>query len=217
MADVAIVLGATGLVGSALVKQLQADERFGAVRVIVRRSTGSNHPKLTEHIVDFDAPETWQHFVKGDVLFSAFGTTLAKAGSKDAQYKIDYTYQYETAVAAANNGVESYVLISSAGASPKSSIFYSRMKGELEEAVRKLPFSSIYILQPGILDGDRKEKRTGEGMGIKVARLLGHIPGLKKYRPIHADVVAKAMINAYFTTAGGVRIATLEGVFDLAN
>ena len=136
----AVVIGATGLVGSELVALLLADSRFETVKVFVRRSTGRQHPKLEEHLVNFDAVETWKEQLTGDVLFSAMGTTLKQAGSKDAQYKIDYTYQYNVAKAAAENGVPQYVLISSAGASPKSRIFYSRMKGELEESVKKLTF-----------------------------------------------------------------------------
>src|SRR5690349_10962018 len=136
----AIVIGATGLVGSELVQQLLDDERFSLVKIFVRRSFGKQHPKLEEHIIDFDKIHEWGHLVSGDVLFSALGTTLKQAGGKEAQYRIDYNYQYDVADAAAKNKVPVYVLVSSAMANVDSKIFYTRMKGELERDIKKLPF-----------------------------------------------------------------------------
>jgi uncharacterized protein YbjT (DUF2867 family) len=152
----------------------------------------------------------------GDVLFSALGTTIKKAGSKEAQYKIDFTYQYEVARAASENGVRHYVLVSSAGASPQSGLFYSRMKGELEEAVKRFSFSHIHILQPGILKGNRDEFRLGERIGVGLLSVAGVIPGLQKYRPVPAQTVAQAMINASFREAERIETWTLENVFSLA-
>ena len=143
MPKTAILIGATGLVGAALTDALLADSRFEKVVVFVRRATGKNHPKLEEHIVNFDAIDNWKQLLTGDVLFSAMGTTIGKAGSKEAQYKIDYTYQYEVAKAASENGVRQYVLVSSAGASPQSKIFYSRMKGELKTSCYCLRLSHL--------------------------------------------------------------------------
>lgn len=212
----AIVIGATGLVGKALVGQLLEDSRFGRVLVLVRRTTGRVHPKLEEHLIDFDNPASWRNLVRGDVLFSALGTTIKKAGSREAQYKIDYTYQYEVAEAAAGNGVATYVLVSSAGADSSARIFYSRMKGELEEAVQKLPFPYIRIIRPGILAGEREEFRLGERIGIGLSSILGHVPGLTAYKPYHDTVVARAMIQAALSEEGHIRIYTLKEVFRLA-
>jgi uncharacterized protein YbjT (DUF2867 family) len=212
----ALVIGATGLVGKELVRQLLEDGRFGRVIVLVRRSTGRSHPRLEEHLVDFDNPPGWRHLVRGDVLFSAMGTTLKKAGSQEAQYKIDYTYQYDAARAAAENGVPAYVLVSSAGANARSRIFYSRMKGELEDAVKGLPFSFIRIIQPGILAGGREEFRLGERIGIGVMSVLGQVPGLTAYKPYHASVVARALINAALNEEGRIRTYNLKEVFRLA-
>ena len=209
----AIVIGATGLVGSALVDQLLADDRFAEVLVFVRRPTGRQHNKLREQVINFEDLAQWQAMVKGDVLFSALGTTLKKAGSKEAQFQIDYTYQLHFARAAARNGVSTYVLVSSAGASPSSRIFYSRMKGELEEEVKKLPFNQIHILQPGILEGKREDSRPGEKAGVALMSVLQHVPGLKKYRPIPAEMVAKAMIRCCFDKQGKQHVYTLDGVF----
>jgi uncharacterized protein YbjT (DUF2867 family) len=212
----ALLIGATGLVGSHLLDLLLKDPRFNKVKVFTRRSTGKKDEKLEEFVIDFDNVKGWAHQISGDVLFSSLGTTIRKAGSQDAQYKIDYTYQYELANQASQIGIGTYVLVSSAGASPKSKIFYSRMKGELEEAVSKLPFHNIRILQPGILDGQRVESRPAEKMAIKISKVLTYIPGVKKFRPIHAEIVAKAMINAFFDDQAGIRKYTLEEVFALA-
>ena len=212
----AIVIGATGLVGSELVRLLLKDTRFEKVKVFARRSSGLHHEKLEEHMINFDAPDTWKKLVTGDVLYSAMGTTIGVAGSKEAQYKIDYTYQYQTAKNAAHNGVPEYVLISSGGASPDSKIFYSRMKGELERDIKKLPFETIHIIRPGMLAGDRKEKRTGEKIMLPVMNVLGSIPGLGSLKPIQAKEVAQAMINATFRHVVGIQAYNMGEVFKLA-
>src|SRR5687768_10972194 len=130
MAREAVVVGATGLVGREILALLLGDTDYARVRVFARRATGVQHAKLEEHIVDFDVPASWAALVTGSVVFSALGTTLKAAGSKDAQYRVDHTYQLSAAKAARDNGVSCFVLISAHGASPSSSIFYSRMKGE---------------------------------------------------------------------------------------
>ena len=212
----AIVIGATGMVGTQLVSLLIRDIRFQQVIVFARRTTGQKSAKLQEHIVSFDTPEVWKPMVKGDVLFSTLGTTMKQAGSKPAQYKIDYTYQLDFARAASENGVPVYVLVSSSGANPRSRIFYARIKGELEVEVKKLPFASKTILQPGLLAGERKEERIGEKIGFRVLNGLNAIGILKSYRPIHATVVATAMINAATAAKPGSHIYALEEVFSLA-
>ncbi len=195
MSKKAILIGATGLVGSHVLQLLLSDERYESVKVFHRRSTGISHTKLQEHIIDFDNPGKWNHLIKGDHLFSALGTTIKKAVSKDAQYKIDYTYQYNFAKIASENGVSNYALVSSLGANPDSGSFYPRIKGELDEAVQELPFDNTLILRPSFLDGSRDEFRLGERIGIAIAKVVWKIPGLKKYHPIKAETVAKAMIE----------------------
>ncbi|MBF8963911.1 NAD(P)H-binding protein [Pontibacter sp. FD36] len=212
----ALVIGATGLVGKQLVQQLLSDERFNNVIVFGRRSLGIANTKLQEHLIDFDKPEDWQHLVKGDVFFSTLGTTLKQAGGQNEQYKVDYHYQYKFAEAAAQNGVPAYVLVSSSGADPGSLIFYSRMKGALEEAVKKLDFKSINIIQPGLLHGDRQESRTGEEIGYKVMHFLDKLGIAGKYKPYEDKVVAQAMVNAGIAAQPGVHTYTLGEVFKLA-
>lgn len=212
----AIVVGATGLVGRSLVDMLLKDRRFEKVKVFVRRSMNITNPKLEEHIVNFDEPDTWKKLLTGDVLYSAMGTTRKAAGSKEAQYKIDYTYQYMAAKYAAANEVEKYVLVSSAGASPDSKIFYSRIKGELERDVQKLPFETIHIIRPGMLRGEREHVRTGEQIGVGIMKVIGLIPGLAALKPIEGAEVAKAMINATFRQPLGIHTHTMGEVFKLA-
>ena len=192
-----LVIGATGLVGNFITLKLLDDNRYKKVKVFVRRSLKINHPKLEEHIIDFEKIEAWKDQLIGDELYSALGTTIKKAGSKDAQYKIDYTYQYEVAKAASQNGVLKYLLVSSAGANYKSGNFYLRTKGKLDEVVQQLSFKQIFIFRPSILTGERNEKRFGESLGIKIAGTITKlIPALKKYRPVEAKRVAEAMIKS---------------------
>lgn len=193
----AIVIGATGLVGSFITLKLLDDTRYENVKVFVRNSLGIKHSKLEENIVNFDKLDEWKNKLTGDELFSALGTTIKKAGSKENQYKIDFTYQYEVAKVAVENKVKSYFLVSSLGANYKSRNFYLRIKGNLDEKVQQLNFEKIRIFRPSILVGLRSEKRLGESLGIKIAGIVTSIiPALKKYKPIYASKVAEAIINS---------------------
>ena len=194
----ALVIGASGLVGKELVKELLACDGFERVVVFLRTASGIRHPRLTEHVIDFHAPASWQHLVKGDVLFSALGTTLKKAGSKKAQHAVDYGLQFAFADIAARRRVPAFVLVSSAGASPDARAFYFRMKGELERDVACLPFDRLAILRPGPLYGEREEQRIGEGIGIFLVRMLNKLGLLRHFRPISGKAVARAMIQVFF-------------------
>ena len=214
---IALLIRATGLVGDYLLRQLLTDDRFTTIKVFTRRPTGYQNPsKLEEHLIDFDEPEKWQHLLVGDVLFSTLGTTLQQAGSQSAQYKVDFTYQFRTAEAAAQNGVVTYVLVSSASADPDAFVFYTRMKGELERSIKRLPFQRIRIIQPGMLAGNRREPRLAERIALPLAALVARVPGLAPYRPIHGREVAQAMINAALDEKPGVQVDSLEGVFKRA-
>lgn len=209
----ALVIGSTGMVGRELIKQLCESSEFEQVISFIRRSSGFSHSKLQEHVVNFDQPESWKELLKGDVLFSCMGTTLAAAGSKASQYKVDYTYQYETARMAAENNVPVYVLVSSTGANANSALFYPKIKGQLDEAVQKLGFKSVQILRPGQLYGERQQKRSAELFAVKMMFAMNSLGIFKKYRPIHASEVAKAMISAAKRT--GSNIFTLDELFKL--
>ncbi|HEY0679473.1 MAG TPA: NAD(P)H-binding protein [Chitinophagaceae bacterium] len=209
----AIVIGATGLTGTQLVQLLLKDDRFTTVKIFGRRPVGVQHPKLKEHIINFDLPEQWKQLVTGDVLFSALGTTIRNAGSKAAQYKIDHTYQFQVAKAAASNGVGVYVLVSSAMANTRSRIFYTRMKGELERDVKELPFQYIHIMQPGMLAGNRKEQRLGERVGLLALRFLNRLGIAPDQKPVDVKILAQAMINVSFKKEKRWNVYALLEVF----
>ena len=207
----ALVIGATGATGKDLVEQLLADSEVEQVSLFVRRDLGLRHDKLHAHTIDFDRPQHWHQLVKGDVLFSCLGTTIKAAGSQDEQWKVDYDYQYQFADAASANGVPRYVLVSSTGADSNSRVFYSRMKGQLEEAVKKLPFDAITILQPPILD--RKESdRAGEKFGLKAIQLVNKLGLAKSQRPLPTDELAATMIRAAKDNTTGITVWSGEDV-----
>ena len=191
----ALIIGATGATGSDLLELLLADSKTESVEIFVRRSPEIKHDKLTVHLIDFDKPEQWSHRVKGDILFSCLGTTLKDAGSKAAQWKVDHDYQYLFAKAAKENGVGSCVLVSSVNASAKSPIFYARMKGELEEDVRKLGFPRLIIFRPPSLIR-RESDRTMERVGVRVLRFLNRLGLFRSMQPMPTDLLAKAMLHA---------------------
>jgi uncharacterized protein YbjT (DUF2867 family) len=184
-------------------------------RIFVRRDTGIQHPKLEQQIVDFGNAESWTKKLTGDVLFSALGTTFKQAGSKEKQYEVDFTFNLNFAQQAKENGIENYVLVSSIGANPKSSIFYTRIKGELDDAVAKLGFKNLVILRPSSLTGDRDETRWMEKMSIPIARFVTKFI-FKKYRPISGKTVAQAMINAVLKPNPEKTIWEGDEVFELA-
>jgi uncharacterized protein YbjT (DUF2867 family) len=189
----AIIIGATGLVGGALLDQLLADNNYDKVRIFVRRSTEKQHPKLVEHVIDFAAVDAWRDQVQGDVLFSALGTTRKQAGSIDAQRIVDYDYQLQFAKIAAANGVPNYVLISSVGADAHAGNAYFKMKGELDRDVQKLGFPNVQILRPGPLEGVRPQPRSGEALSLRVIKFFNAIGWFKKYEPVTGEQVAHVM------------------------
>ena len=212
----ALVIGATGATGKDLVSQLLTDKGYDEVNVFVRRPLAVENPKLKTHIVNFDKPEEWKDLVKGDVAFSCLGTTLKDAGSKEAQRKVDYDYQYNFAKAAKENEVEDYILVSSYGANPKSKIFYSRMKGELEQSIKALHFNKLMIFQPGMLDRKDSE-RTGEVLGGKIIKFANKFGVLTQQKPLPTAVLAKAMINSSKIKSYGYSKIKLGSIFSFAD
>ncbi|CEJ69242.1 hypothetical protein BN1195_01540 [Chryseobacterium oranimense G311] len=211
----ALVIGATGATGKDLVKQLLNDKEFEEIDIFVRKPVDIQNDKLNVHIVDFEKPEEWKDKVKGDIAFSCLGTTLKDAGSKEAQRKVDFDYQYEFAKAAKENDVEDYVLVSAYGANPKSKIFYSKMKGELEEAVKQLHFNKITIFKPGMLERKDSE-RTGEVLGSRVIKFANKLGLLESQKPLPTDVLAKAMINSSKIKSNGYSSIKLGNIFCFA-
>jgi uncharacterized protein YbjT (DUF2867 family) len=211
----ALVLGATGATGKDLVEQLLKDKNYETVSVFVRKPMEIDNEKLETHIVDFEKPENWQNLIQGNVAFSCMGTTLKNAGSKEAQKKVDFNYQYNFAKAAKENNVEDYILVSSYGANSDSKIFYSKMKGELETCVKDLHFPKITIFQPGMLD--RKDSaRTGEVLGGKIIKFANKLGVLESQKPLPTDILAKAMINSSKIKSSGYSKIKLGAIFSFA-
>ena len=207
----ALVIGATGAVGKDLVAQLLKDDSFERVDVFVRREMPLLSSKLVPHVVDFDHPEGWSDLLTGDVLFSSLGTTIKAAGSQDAQWKVDYTYQYEAAKAARANGVQQYILVSSVGADAKSKIFYSRMKGQLDEDVAKLGFPGCFILRPPSLIRKGSD-RFGEKAGVAVLKALNAIGLMRSWTPMPTEDVAAVMVRLAKSGKTGHDIITSQEI-----
>ncbi len=195
MGNTAIVIGATGLVGRALVDQLADADHVSQIITLTRRPAENPCPKVHNHIVSFDLLDEYATCFKGDLLFSCLGTTRKQAGSIANQHKVDVGYQYKAAQLAAQNGVRHYLLVSSSGANINSKNAYLQMKGELEAKVQTLSFSRISIFQPSLLLGQRADPRMGEKLGSWILPVLCMIPGLRRFRPIKAEQVAAKMIQ----------------------
>ena len=208
----ALIIGATGATGKDLLSQLLADDTYAEVHCFVRKPLALTHPKLHAHVVDFDTPEAWADLVRGDVAFSCLGTTLAVAGSKDAQWRVDYDYQYAFAQQCKANGVPSFVLVSAAGAKAQSKLFYNRMKGALEEAVKKLNFPRLLIFQPSVLIRSNSD-RAGENLSVKTINFLNKLGILKRYRPMPTTVLAQKMRKEVATARKGIHTFTLDEIF----
>lgn len=210
----ALLIGATGLIGKFVLQQLLADEHYRKVKIFVRRPMDITHRKLEQHIINFDNPEEYKDIVKGDDLFCCLGTTMRIAGSRDAFQKVDYTYPVTFGKIAAANGIRQFLLISSLGANPMSSNFYLRVKGGVEEALQKFNFHALIILRPSMLLGPRKEFRLGELIGKFLMQLFFFlfIGTLRKYRPIHAQTVAKGMVNLALKDLDGVNVFESDAI-----
>ena len=211
----ALVIGATGATGKDLVNQLCQDSDFDEIDIFVRRRSDFHHEKVKAHLVDFDHPEEWKHLVKGDVAFSCLGTTLKSAGSKENQKVIDYDYQFNFARAAKENNVQDYILVSAYGASPDSKIFYSRIKGELEEAVKNLKFEKTTIFKPGMLERKNTD-RNGEVFGLKIIKFLNKFGLFKSQKPLPTSILAKAMIVASKIKSNSFSEIKLHSIFSFA-
>ena len=197
----ALLLGATGLVGGQLLEQLLAHPAYDTVVALNRRPLDLQHHKLRQEVIDFDRPDAGK--IRGDDLFCALGTTLRKAGSKEAQYRIDCTYPAEIGRIARQNGVRQYLLVSSVGADAQSANFYLKTKGELEEKIKALQFDMFVSARPSFLLGDRQEFRLGERIGIILAKAFNPVIP-RKYRAIQARQVAKALIELANSGLSGV-------------
>lgn len=196
MGKTAIILGASGLTGNLLLEKLLEDSRYDSVKVFGRRSLNINHLKISEHIGNLLELESFQKDFNADEVYCCIGTTAKQTPDKSDYHKIDLGIPVAAAKLCKANNIPTFLIISSLGANPKSTIFYSRTKGEMEQTVLQEHIPHTYILRPSFIGGKRKSPRFGEGVGIVFAKLIKPIMvgGLKKYRLIEADTIAKAMI-----------------------
>ena len=208
----ALIIGATGATGKDLLSQLLADDTYSEVHCFVRKPLALSHPKLHAHMVNFDTPEAWADLLHGDVAFSCLGTTLAVAGSKEAQWRVDYDYQYAFAQQCKANGVPTFVLVSAAGAIAQSKLFYNRMKGQLEDAVKALGFVSLLIFQPSVLIRSNND-RGAENFSVKAIHFLNKIGLFKRYRPMPTNILAQRIRREVATATEGVHTFTLDEIF----
>jgi len=193
----ALIVGATGLVGKQCLYQLLEDKEYLKVFALVRKEINIKHHKLEQVIVNFDELEKYEYAMKVDDVFCCLGTTIGIAKTQENFRKVDFDYPVKIAELTLKNGANQFMLVSSMGASKNSSIFYSRVKGEVEEAIAKIGFKAFHIFRPSMLMGDRTDFRFGEIIGKYLMKVIGILffGPLKKYKGIQGIVVAKAMVR----------------------
>lgn len=196
MGKTAIILGVSGLTGRLILNELLMDDRYTCIKLFSRKSVNIENPKIIEYIGDLLELKTFKKDFTGDQVFCSIGTTTKKTPDKAIYRKIDYGIPVEAAKLCIENGIDTFLVISSLGANTKSSVFYSRTKGEMERDVLNKNIKNTYILRPSFILGDRTEKRFGEAIGVGVVKLFGFllIGKLKKYRAITAAKIAGTMI-----------------------
>ena len=196
----ATILGSTGMIGGYLLNLLLADDYFKIVRIVVRRPISKKNPRMEVKLVDFSDAESFKLALEGsDVVFSCIGTTQKNVkGDNELYRKIDFDIPLRAAQFGKEAGCGKFILVSSVGASPSSSNFYLKLKGELEHSLQKVGLDAVHIMQPSMLLGERNEKRTAEHVIQGTMRLLSplFIGSLRKYKAIHGKTVAAAMLTA---------------------
>ena len=193
----AIVLGGTGLTGSLLLSRLLDDNSYSGIKLFSRKASGNTSPKVKEFIGDMLQLEQFKEDFTADEVFCCIGTTSAKTRDRTVYRAIDFGIPFAAAQLAKVNNISTFIVMSSMGANVRSKVFYSRTKGEMEQAVLDQAIPHTYILRPSLILGERNEKRLGEAVGAVLLKLshLFLIGNLKKYRAIKADCIAAAMIS----------------------
>ncbi|CAM3885457.1 oxidoreductase [Mesobacillus thioparans] len=216
MGKKALIAGSTGLIGNELLQFLLNGEEYEQVVAIVRRPLEVKHSKLEEKVVDFNRLNEYQElFAVGDV-FCCLGTTIKKAKTKEAMWKIDVDYPVAIARLASSHGAKKFLLVSSMNADPDSPIFYSKMKGKLEEEIKQIPFETTAIFRPSLLLGERDEFRLGERTAAAIAMKLPFLFAgpFRKYKAIEGRTVASAMYKAAQKDAPGLTVYPSETIHE---
>lgn len=213
-----VIAGSTGLVGSELLKLAIADPEVSEIVSLVRRPSGIKNPKVKEEIVDYDHLEKHRAAISGDAVFCCLGTTIKKAGTKENFRKVDFDYPLELAKITKEKDIPQFNIITAMGADANSSIFYNKVKGEVENAISRLGIKNLNVFRPSLLMGNRKENRTGEKVGIVLAKFVNPfmVGGLRKYRGIKAHDVAKAMLSQAKQLRDGHYVLTSDKIYDIA-
>ncbi len=209
----ALLIGATGLVGGALLSKLVDDNRFERVIAISRRPLGKCPEKVKNVVIDFDRLDEQAELFDVDCVFSCLGTTRKQAGSLAAQRVVDYDYQLQAARLARHRGAKHFLLVSSSGARSESRSGYLKMKGEVEAAVKDLNFDILTILQPSLLVGARERSRFGEGLGEIFLNAVNSLGLLKAYQPISGDQVARALMKSACVQKEKLKTLRLDNIF----
>lgn len=197
MNKTALVFGASGLVGGCLIKQLEKNPAYSNIITVVRRNLGGSSNKIEEIISDYSELSNSLIGIKADVVFICLGTTIKKAGSVEKVEQIDRDLPIEIAGIMKRQGATKLAVVSSVGANEKSSNYYLRIKGEMEEGLKGLAYENLAIVRPSMILGERNEKRFAESIGKVIMKAVGFvlIGRLRKYRAIHAQTIAKSMIT----------------------
>ncbi len=204
----ALLLGASGLVGSHCLRVLLARGEYQVVNVPVRRLLAWEHPKLVQHAIDFEQLDERPGLLKAEDVFCCLGTTMKKAGSQESFTRVDHDYPLEIARLAARQGARQFLLVSALGADPGSRIFHNRVKGRVEEAISELSYEAVHIFRPSMIMGQRPEFRPAEWLAkILVGAIRPLMIGpLRRYRPIKAAVIAEAMVGIALEDRRGVNL-----------
>lgn len=192
----ALILGATGLTGGILLQFLLQNEAYEKVKIFSRSSIGFTHPKIEEYVINLFQLEEFKSKFTGDEVYCCIGTTKNKTPNNKVYKDIDYGIPLKAAQLAKENGINTILIISALGVNSKSSIFYNRIKGEMENDVLKLKIENTYILQPSLIGGNRVEKRFGEQIFKQIMKIFSFVlvGPLDKYKTIEPSTIAKAMI-----------------------
>jgi len=203
-----LLIGASGLIGSKLLEQMLLDPEITSVVLFVRRPIPLEHSKIEQHIINFQDLNDYAKYFTGDALVCALGTTRSKTPNQSDFREIDLVYTIAAAKLAKDNGIKQIHLISSMGANPKSKVFYSALKGEIENLIIGLKFDKTTIYRPSILIGERSESRPIEKLSQKLNWLYDPLlfGSLKKYRSIRAEQVATKIISEIKKNNKGVVI-----------
>lgn len=215
----ALIIGSTGLIGSKLLHLLLESPNYDKVITFVKRDSGIMHPKLTQHLIDFDKPETYKELVVGDDFFCTIGTTIKKAGSQKAFRKVDFEYPRQFAAFALENKVKQFLIVSSLGADANSGNFYLKTKGEIQDFLKDCAFENVAVFQPSLLLGNRTEFRLGEKVGAFFMKTLSFLllGNLKKYKPIESETVAKTLYKIAQKNNKGFKIYESDAIQEIGN